>query len=52
MHETILLRLAVNNTAKKGCDTLETSYQGLDKVTTSNLQILRRDFESMSMKDT
>ena len=32
-------------------DTLETAYQGLDKVKTSKLQILRRDFESLSMKD-
>ena len=30
---------------------LETTYQGLDKVRTSKLQILRRDFESLSMKD-
>ena len=30
---------------------METSYQGLDKVKTSKLQILRRDFESLSMKD-
>ena len=30
---------------------METSYQGLDKVRTSKLQILRRDFESLSMKD-
>ena len=27
------------------------TYQGLDKVKTSKLQILRRDFESLSMKD-
>ena len=32
-------------------DTLETTYQGLDKVRTSKLHILRRDFESLSMKD-
>ena len=30
---------------------LETAYQGLDKVRISKLQILRRDFESLSMKD-
>ena len=30
---------------------METSYQGLDKVKTSKLQILRKDFESLSMKD-
>ena len=37
--------------AKNAWDTLETSYQGFDKVKTSMLQILRRDFESLSMKD-
>ena len=31
---------------------MEITYQGLDKVKTSKLQILRRDFESLSMKDT
>ena len=31
---------------------MENSYQGLDKVNTSKLQILRRDSESLSMKDT
>ena len=31
---------------------METAYQGLDKVKTSNLHILTRDFESLSMKDT
>ena len=30
---------------------MEISYQGLDKVKTSKLQILRSDFESLSMKD-
>ena len=30
---------------------METGYQGLDKVKTSKLQILRRDFESLSLKD-
>ena len=37
--------------AKNVWDTLETTYQGLDKVKTSKLQILRRYFESSSMKD-
>ena len=30
---------------------METSYQGLDKVKTSKLQILRKDFESLCMND-
>ena len=52
MHESILPRVAVTTTVKKAWDKLEISYQGLDKVKTSKLQILRRDFESLSMKDT
>ena len=51
MHESILPILAATNTAKQARDTLGTTYQGLDKVKTSNLQILRRDFESLSMKE-
>ena len=50
IHEIILPRVATVN-AKKAWDTLETSYQGLYKVKTFKLQILRRDFESLSMKD-
>ena len=51
MHESILPRIASKINAKEAWDTLETAYQGLDKVKTSKLQILRRDFESLSMKD-
>ena len=51
MHESILPRVAAKTNAKQARDTLETAYQGLDKVRTSKLQILRRDFESLSMKD-
>ena len=51
MHESILPRVVANTNAKQAWDTLETTYQGLDKVRTSKLHILRRDFESLSMKD-
>ena len=51
MHESILRRVASITNAKKVWDTLETTYQGLDKEKTSKLYILRRDFESLSMKD-
>ena len=51
MHESILPRVAATITAKQAWDTLETAYQGLDKVKTSKLHILRRDFESLSMKE-
>ena len=51
MHEIILPRVAAANSAKKAWDTLENTYQGLDKVKTSKLQILRR-YLSLSMKET
>ena len=51
MHESILPRIAAKTNAKESWDTLETAYQGLDKVKTSKLQILRKDFESLCMKD-
>ena len=50
MYERILPRVAAKINSKKAWDTLGTSYEGLDKVRTSKLYILRRDFESLSMK--
>jgi ubiquinone/menaquinone biosynthesis C-methylase UbiE len=52
MHESILPRVASTKKAKEAWDILQTSYQGMDKVKTSKLQILRRYFETLSMKDT
>ena len=50
--ESILPRVAATINTKKAWDMLETAYQGLEKLNTSKLQILRRYFESLSMKDT
>jgi len=36
---------------KEAWDILQTSYQCMDKFKISKLQILRRDFETLSMKD-
>ena len=52
MYESIFPRVAASITAKKAWDTLQSSYQGLYKEKNSKLHILRRDFESLSMKDT
>ena len=52
MHESILPRVATTITTKKAWNTLKTAYQGLNKLNTSKLHILRRDFESLSMKET
>ena len=51
MHESILLRVSSTNQAKEAWDTLQNCYQGMDKVKTAKLHILRRYFETMSMKD-
>ena len=52
MHESILLRVASTKQAKEAWDILQTSYQGMEKVKNSKLQILRRDFETLSIKYT
>ena len=52
MHEIILPRFASAKQSKEAWDILKTSYQGMDKTKISKLQILRRDFETLSMKDT
>jgi hypothetical protein len=52
MHESMLPRVASAKKDKEAWDILQTSYQGMDKVKTSSLQIIRRDFETLSMKDT
>ena len=52
MHESILPRVATTITTKKAWNTLKTRYQGLNKLNNSKLRILRRYFESLSMKDT
>jgi hypothetical protein len=51
MDESILQRVASMNQVKEAWDILQTYSQGIDKVKTSKLQILRRDFETLSMKD-
>ena len=50
MHESILPIVAAKTNAKQAWDTLETTYQGLDKVRTSKLQILRRDLNLCPLK--
>jgi hypothetical protein len=52
MYERILPRVASTKQAREAWDILQTAYQGMDKVNTVKLQILRRDFETMLMKDT
>ena len=51
MHESTLPRVSSTKKAKEAWDILQTSYQGMDKVKSSKLQILRRYFGTLSMKD-
>ena len=51
IHERILLGVATTIYVEKEWDTLKTTYQGLDKVKTSKLQILIIYSEYLSMKD-
>jgi hypothetical protein len=51
MHERILPRVASTKKSNEAWDILQTSNQVMEKLNTSKLQILRRDFETMSMKD-
>ena len=52
MHESILPRVSSTKKAKEAWNILQNSYQGMDKFKTSKLQILRRDFETLLIKDT
>jgi hypothetical protein len=52
MHDNILPIFASKEKSKEAWDILQTSYQGMDKVKNSRLQILRGDFETLLMKDT
>jgi hypothetical protein len=52
MHERIHPRVASTNQDKEAWYILKTSYHSMDKVKTSKLQILRRDFETLLIKDT
>jgi hypothetical protein len=52
MHESILPRDSLEKKDKEAWDILQPSYQGMDKLKASRLQILRRYFETLSMKDT
>ena len=50
VHESIFPRIVVAKKSKDAWDTLKTTYQGMEKVKTSKLQLMRRDFEVICMK--
>ncbi len=51
VHESIFPRIAAATKSKEAWDILKTAYQGMEKVKTAKLQMLRRDFEILSMKE-
>ncbi|KAD4385873.1 hypothetical protein E3N88_26042 [Mikania micrantha] len=51
VHDSIFSRIPASSTAKHAWDVLQTEYQGDSKVKTVKLQGLRREFETLQMKD-
>eukprot|EP00253_Pinus_taeda_P018864 PITA_18864 len=51
VHESVFPRIAAAKTSKEAWQTLKTAYQGMEKVKTAKLQLLRRDFENLNMKE-
>ena len=51
VHKSIFPRVAATMKSKKAWDTLQKTYQGMEKVKTTKLQMLRRDFETLCMKE-
>eukprot|EP00253_Pinus_taeda_P026414 PITA_26414 len=49
--QSVFPRIAAAKTSKEAWQTLKTAYQGMKKVKTTKLQLLRRDFENLSMKE-
>eukprot|EP00253_Pinus_taeda_P008514 PITA_08514 len=49
--QSVFPRIAAANTSKEAWQILKTAYQGMEKVKTAKLQLLRRDFENLSMKE-
>eukprot|EP00253_Pinus_taeda_P034594 PITA_34594 len=51
VHENVFPRIAAAKTSKEAWQTLKTSYQGMTRVKTTKLQLLRKDFENLCMKE-
>lgn len=51
LHESVFPRITTAKTSKEAWKTLKTAYQGMEKVKTAKLQLLRRDFENLCMKE-
>eukprot|EP00253_Pinus_taeda_P005324 PITA_05324 len=51
VHESVFPRIAAAKTSKEAWKNLKASYQGMEKVKTTKLELLRRDFENLCMKE-
>ena len=51
VHESVFPRIAATKRSKDAWETLKVAYQGMEKVKTAKLQLLRRDFETLCMKE-
>ena len=51
VHEKAFPRIVVAKRSMDAWDTLQTTYQGMEKVKTTKLQLMRRDFEVICMKE-
>ncbi|KAH9292372.1 hypothetical protein KI387_042442, partial [Taxus chinensis] len=49
--DSVFPRIATTTNSKQAWDTLQNAYQGSDKVKVVRLQMLRREFETLLMKD-
>ena len=51
VNESVFPRIAAAKRSKDAWETLKEAYQGMEKVKTTKLQLLRRDFETLCMKE-
>ena len=51
MHESVFPRIAAAKRSREAWETLKIAYQGIEKVKKTKLQLLRRDFETLCMKE-
>ena len=51
MNESVFPRISATQRSKEAWETLKVVYQGMEKVKTAKLQLLRRDFETLCMKE-
>eukprot|EP00253_Pinus_taeda_P017412 PITA_17412 len=50
--QSVFPRIAATKTSNEAWQTLKRAYQGMEKVKTAKLQLLRKDFENLCMKET